>query len=74
MKKLPIEERKLSTTVALPRAALEKLDIMSDRMQESRSGIVEQAISLFYRFYQTYGPDRSDWEGDDPHLRRSRTT
>lgn len=66
MKKLPIEERKLSTTVALSRVALEKLNIMSDRMQDSRSGIVEQAIGLFYRFYQVYGPDRSDWEDDDP--------
>ena len=67
MKKLPIEQRKVSVTVALSQLALGKLEIMSDRMQDSRSGIVEAAIGLFYRYYQVYGPDRSDWEDDDPH-------
>lgn len=66
MKKLPIEQRKVSVTVALSQLALGKLEIMSDRMRDSRSGIVEAAINLYYRFYQTYGPDRSDWEDDDP--------
>lgn len=66
MKKLPIEQRKVSVTVALSQLALGKLEIMSDRMQDSRSGIVEAAIGLFYRFYQGYGPDRADWEDDDP--------
>ena len=68
MKKLPIEQRKVSVTVALSQLVLSKLEIMSDRMQDSRSGIVEAAISLYYRFYQVYGPDRADWEDDDPHL------
>lgn len=66
MKKLPIEQRKVSVTVALSQLALGKLEIMSDRMSDSRSGIVEEAIGLFYRYYQVYGPDRSDWEEDDP--------
>ena len=66
MKKLPLEQRKVSTTVALSQLALGKLEIMSDRMQDSRSGIVEAAIGLYYRFYQVYGPDRADWEDDDP--------
>jgi hypothetical protein len=66
MKKLPLEQRKVSTTVALSQLALGKLEIMSDRMQDSRSGIVEAAIGLYYRFYQVYGPDRADWEDDNP--------
>ena len=47
MKKLPIEERKVSTTFALSPMALRMLDTMSDAMRSSRSGIVDAAIGFY---------------------------
>lgn len=67
MKKLPLEQRKLSTTVAMSQLALSKLDVMCENMRASRSSIVESAVSFYFRWYQTYGPDREDWIDEDPH-------
>lgn len=66
MKRIPIEERKVSTTIALTPATLSTLETMCDRMNLSRSSVTEQAIGLFYRYFLVYGPDRADWEDDDP--------
>lgn len=67
MKKLPLEQRKLSTTVAMSQLALSKLDIMCENMRASRSSIVESAVGFYFRWYQTYGPDHEDWIDEDPH-------
>lgn len=66
MKRIPIEKRKVSTTVALSPVALSKLEIMCEDMERNRSFIVEDAIDLYYRFFQQYGPDRADWQDEDP--------
>ena len=66
MKRIPIQKRKVSTTVALSPVALSKLEIMCEDMERNRSFIVEDAIGLFYRFFQQYGPDKDDWITEDP--------
>lgn len=66
MKRIPIEKRKVSTTVALHPDSLSKLETMCKGMEKNRSFIVEEAINLYYRFFQVYGPDKDDWITDDP--------
>lgn len=50
MKKLPIEERKVSTTFALSRKALEKLNEIQERYYDgkSRSYTMEEIIGVIY--------------------------
>lgn len=66
MKRIPIQKRKVSTTVALSPVALSKLEIICEDMGRNRSFIVEDAIDLYYRFFQQYGPDKDDWIVEDP--------
>lgn len=53
MKKLPIEERKVSTTFALSLKALEKLDEIQERhfSGKSRSYAMEEIISTLYNMW-----------------------
>lgn len=67
MRKLPTELRRHPTSIALSVNALSRLQELSEEMETSRSRIVEDAIGLYYRFFSVYGPDRRDWEDDDPH-------
>ena len=66
MRRIPLEKRKVSTTVALYPDALSKLETMCEDMERNRSFIVEDAINLYYRFFQVYGPDKDDWITEDP--------
>lgn len=66
MKRIPIEKRKIPTTLALTMTALSKLDLVADGMDQSRSSVVEAAIGFYYRWFQVYGPDRADWPDEDP--------
>ena len=66
MRRIPTEKRKVSTTIALTPAALSTLETMCEEMNLSRSSVTEQAIGLFYRFFLVYGPDRADWQEEDP--------
>ena len=66
MKRIPIEKRKVSTTIALSPTALSRLELICGAMDMSRSAIAEDAIELYYRFYLQYGPDRADWQDEDP--------
>lgn len=53
MKRLPIEERKVSTTFALSLKALEKLDEIQERHfpGKSRSYTMEEIISTIYNMW-----------------------
>lgn len=53
MKKLPIEERKVSTTFALSLKALEKLDEIQERHfpGKSRSYMMEEIIATLYNMW-----------------------
>ena len=55
MKKLPIDERKVSTTFALSLKALEKLDEIQERFfpGKSRSYAVEEIITILHNRYIT---------------------
>lgn len=62
MKKLPIEERKVSTTFALSLKALEKLDEIQERFfpGKSRSYAVEEIITILHNRYFTEEDDIPD--------------
>lgn len=66
-KRVPNEERRVSTTFAVSQNTLRLIDTMSEHMDISRSGIVNDAIGFYYRWFLVYGPDRSDWIDEDPH-------
>ena len=66
MKRIPIEKRKVSTTIALSPTTLSRLELICGAMDMSRSAVAEDAIELYYRFYLQYGPDRADWQDEDP--------
>ena len=48
-KRIPNEERKVSTTIALSLRTLSVLDELGTRSGENRSRIVEKAIMTYYR-------------------------
>lgn len=52
MKKLPIEERKVSVTVAMSQETLKRLDSLSESFNCSRSSIISEAIRAYFEDYQ----------------------
>lgn len=48
MKKLPIEKRKIPTTIALTAEVLTMIDEMAERFEISRSAVAERAIKTCY--------------------------
>ena len=48
MKKLPIEKRKIPTTIALTAEVLTMIDEMAERFEISRSAVAERAITTCY--------------------------
>lgn len=66
-KRVPNEERRVSTTFAVSQNTLRLIDTMGENMGLSRSGVVNSAIGFYYRWFLVYGPNRSDWIDEDPH-------
>ena len=58
------EEKRRPVSVSLSPGCIRRLDIMCEDIM-SRSAVIEDALSLYWRFFQTYGPNRSDWLDDD---------
>lgn len=50
-KRVPNEERRVSTTFAVSQSSLRLIDTMGEYMGLSRSGVVNSAIEFYYRWF-----------------------
>lgn len=61
-----IEEKRRPVSVSLSPICIQLMDKMCDELGMTRSAAIEDAMSIYWRFYRAYGPVRTEWEDDDP--------
>lgn len=54
MRRIPVEKRKVTTTIALSYDTIERIDKLAERLKRSRSSIVAQAINNYFEVYEQY--------------------
>lgn len=63
MKRIPIEKRKVATTIALSPETVERIDKLAEKLNSSRSSIVVEAINMFFNNMEEF-EDVSDFPDD----------
>lgn len=63
MKRIPIEKRKVATTIALSPETVERIDKLAEKLKSSRSSIVAEAINMFFNDIEEF-EDVSDFPDD----------
>lgn len=58
MRRIPVEKRKVTTTIALSYETIERIDKLAEKLKRSRSSIVAQAINNYFEVYDQYEEDQ----------------
>lgn len=59
-------DKRRPVSVSLSPSTIRCLDHVCEAMGISRSGAIEDALGIYWRYYMVYGSDRSEWLDDDP--------